>query len=69
MAARGTQTEKSEDSAAYTQVRPMYVRNDFSFKNVLGAAYNRVRFIVWNLRYVSTQKFPQNLPIQVKKIL
>ena len=32
------------------QVRPMYVQNDFSFKNVLGAAYNQVRFIVRNLR-------------------
>ena len=26
--------------------------NDFSFKNVLGAAYNQVRFIVRNLRYI-----------------
>ena len=30
----------------------MYGWNDFSFKNVLGAAYNQVRFIVWNLRYI-----------------
>ena len=36
--------------AAYIQVRPMYVWNDFSFKNVLGAAYNQVHFIVQNLR-------------------
>ena len=36
--------------AAYSQVRLMYGWNDFSFKNVLGAAYNQVRFIVRNLR-------------------
>ena len=36
---------------AYRQVWPMYVRNDFSFTNVLGAAFNQVRFIVRNLRY------------------
>ena len=29
----------------------MYVWNDFSFKNVLGAGYNQVHFIVRNLRY------------------
>ena len=30
----------------------MYGWNDFFFKNVLGAAYNQVRFIVRNLRYM-----------------
>ena len=30
----------------------MYGWNNFSFKNVLGAAYNQVRFIVRNLRYI-----------------
>ena len=30
----------------------MYGWNDFSFKNVLGAAYNQVRFIDRNLRYL-----------------
>ena len=29
----------------------MYGWNDFYFKNLLGAAYNQVRFIVRNLRY------------------
>ena len=32
----------------------MYGWNDFSFKNVLGAAYNQVRFIVRNLRYMNS---------------
>ena len=31
----------------------MYGWNDFSFKNVLGAAYNQVRFIVRNLLYIT----------------
>ena len=30
----------------------MYGWNDFSLKNVLGAAYNQVHFIVRNLRYL-----------------
>ena len=41
---------KEWDITAYRKVRPMYVWNDFSFKHVLGAAYNQVRFIVRNLR-------------------
>ena len=37
----------------------MYGWNDFFFKNVLGAAYNQVRFIVRNLRYtcIDTKKW------------
>ena len=41
----------------------MYGWNDFSFKNVLGAAYNQVRFLVWNLRYILFFLTSQALPV------
>ena len=51
---QGRSNRKEQDSVA--QVRPMYVRNDFFFKNALGAAYNQVRFIVQNLRYMDEKE-------------